>query len=361
MKLDKFQKIVITYALIVSVITSPYILDTFNNTDKYTKNSYGKFISKISSQIKYNRFSSTYALNSIDYLKARRYFKFKKQVVVAVIDTGIDHNHSFLKDNLVGTNNRKVSSDNYGVDLSTKKISYKPKDSHGHGTHVAGIIKSVFPEVKILPIKYYSAKASGHQNVTNSNRAFRYAIDQNVDIINYSAGGYYFNDEEYKLIEEARAKGIIVIAAAGNDSTNLDLKDKHYPSNYDSDNIISVCNHNEDFKLSKGSNWGKNIDLCAPGYKIKSSSIGNGVAKTSGTSQATAFVSGVVAMIKSQYPNLTYKEIKKIVIDSTVKEESLKNVVSSGRLNAYNAIELASRINVQKIIDTYPRAIASKE
>merc|ERR1711916_263879 len=102
-------------------------------------------------------------------------FEKKDEVVVAVIDTGIDPTHPFLKDNLY-TLSGKASTNNYGVDFSKgKKDAKQPIDTHGHGTHVSGIIKSVYPDVKILSLKYYNKLASGKENLDSTIQALRYA------------------------------------------------------------------------------------------------------------------------------------------------------------------------------------------
>src|SRR5690606_16358295 len=90
--------------------------------------------------------------SSINLTGAWQKFQQKKEVVVAVIDTGIDPNHPFLKDNLRGAKGSASASD-YGMDFSKSASNqYQPIDQHGHGTHVSGIIKSVYPDVKILSL-----------------------------------------------------------------------------------------------------------------------------------------------------------------------------------------------------------------
>src|SRR5690606_35904243 len=123
-----------------------------------------------------------------------------------------------------------VSKSNYGIDFSTGKQTSTPADKHGHGTHVAGIVKSIFPDVKILAIKYYNPKASGQANLDATVKALQYAVDQNVDVINYSGGGPEASVEELRVLKAAEAKGILVIAAAGNERSNIDdKKNAYYP------------------------------------------------------------------------------------------------------------------------------------
>src|SRR5690606_27261379 len=129
--------------------------------------------------------------------------------------------HAFLKDN-IHVISGKPGPGNYGVDFSGAKVTNTPADQHGHGTHVAGIVKSIFPEVKILALKYYNPKATGQANLDATIKALKFAVDNNVDVINYSGGGPEASVEELRVLKEAEKKGILVIAAAGNERSNID-------------------------------------------------------------------------------------------------------------------------------------------
>ena len=289
--------------------------------------------------------------SSINLKAAWEKFSKKKDIVVAVVDTGIEYGHPFLKDNLHVVNGT-LSPKNYGVDFSIKsKINPRPNDSHGHGTHVAGIVKSVFPDVKLLALKYYNPQAPSKDNVDATIKALRYAVDMNVDIINYSGGGPEPAAEELRILREAEKKGILVIAAAGNEESNIDVrKNAYYPASYGLSNIITVTAHNQFAKILSSSNWGKRgVDISAPGYRIKSSLPYSRAGYLTGTSQATAFVTGVAAMIKSKYPNLSASEIKATIKQSAIKEKQLAAKCSSGgRLDANGALELAARFYSSK-------------
>lgn len=285
--------------------------------------------------------------SSINIVEAWKKFEGKKEIVVAVIDTGIDPAHPFLKDNLY-TISGKTSSDNYGVDFSKNaKNKNQPIDTHGHGTHVSGIIKSVFPNVKILSLKYYDKTASGKDNLDSTIAALRYAVDSNVDIINYSGGGPEADYAELEILKRAEAKGILVIAAAGNEESNIDnKKNAYFPASYKLSNIITVTAHNESLQILSSSNYGKeSVDIAAPGYQIKSALNLGRAGFLTGTSQATAFVSGVVAMVKSQYPNITPEKMKNIIINSAKKEFTFSGKVKSeGRIDAAKALEYAAQL-----------------
>ena len=288
-----------------------------------------------------------YKKSSINLKGSWEKFQKKKDITVAVVDTGIQFNHPFLKSNVTAING-KVSALNFGKDFSKKIASNTPTDSHGHGTHVAGIVKSIFPEVNLLALKYYNPHASGKTNLESTIKALQYAVDQNVDIINYSGGGPEASEAERAVLKEAEKKGILIIAAAGNERSDIDKKENHYyPASYGLSNIITVGAHDEFNKIIASSNYGsKTVDIAAPGFRIKSSIPGNGAGLMTGTSQATAFVTGVAALIKSNYPNLNYHQVRNIIISSSRKISTLKQKVLGGsKLDAARALEVAGYVN----------------
>jgi subtilisin family serine protease len=177
-----------------------------------------------------------------------------------------------------------------------------PSDDHGHGTHVAGIIgavtnldsgvSGVAPRVLIMAVKYYSESNPGSVNLKNTIDALNYAIDRGARIINYSGGGPEYSEAEYLAIKRAESRGILVVAAAGNEHQNTDLRERlYYPQAYGLSNIISVAATDINNNLLPSSNWGKSkIDVAAPGENIYSTLPGNRYGYMTGTSQATAFV-----------------------------------------------------------------------
>ena len=148
---------------------------------------------ELNSSFKSNLFKNLNNQNSLKYRyqsfvlpKAQNNYKIKKDIKIAVIDTGIDPHHPIVKNSL-WLPNKKITSTQYGVDFSkaTNNV-YRPVDKHGHGTHIAGIIKNIFPSAKLLILKYYNPLASGQDNLRSTIKALRFAIKHNVDIINYS-------------------------------------------------------------------------------------------------------------------------------------------------------------------------------
>lgn len=288
--------------------------------------------------------------SSINLKDAWNDFVSNRDIIVAVIDTGIDPEHPFLKDNLY-VPNKKSSVQNYGIDFSKNRAQeFQPYDTHGHGTHVAGIVKSVYPNVKILPLKYYNPNASGQDNLNSTIEALRYAVESNVDIINYSGGGPEPALEELRILKLAEKKGILVVAAAGNEESDIDNKtNAYYPASYGLSNIITVTAHDQNLKTLNSSNYGaKSVDISAPGHRIKSALPNGRSGFLTGTSQATAFVSGVAALLKAQFPDLTTDHIKELIVRSAKKEVTMINkCVAGGRLDAHKAQLLAKQVQDQ--------------
>ncbi len=285
----------------------------------------------------------------------------KHPVTIAVIDTGIQFDHPFLMGSVTNHDGTKLAtSQDYGRDFSFAATSTtQPCDQHGHGTHVAGILKSVFPNARIISIKYYNAKAGEKENLNSTIKALEYAVSLKVDIINYSSGGAGASLDELRALKKAEEKGILVVTAAGNFGSNIDEPNNHYyPASYGLQNIISVINHDYNLEINPSSNFGPHsADISAPGSRIKSSLPHNRYGFLSGTSQSTAFVTGVAAQIKALYPEATPSQLKDIIRRSAKISISLKNKCKSGgSLDAQMAIIVAEQTFRQKS----NRFIASK-
>lgn len=267
-----------------------------------------------------------------------------KDVIVAVIDTGLDAEHPDLKLNVW-----KDTDKNYGWNFVNNKAN--PNDDHGHGTHVAGIIgaianpktgvSGVAQKVSIMAVKYYSETNSGSVNLKNTVKAIEYAVSHGARIINYSGGGPEFSEDEYLAIKKAEAKGVLFVAAAGNERQDTDVPENYYfPSAYRLTNIISVAATDIQNKLIKSSNWGKTkVDVTAPGENIYSTLPGGKYGYMTGTSQATAFVTGIAALLLSKDPTLTPSRIREIIRSSADSIPELKEkVAAGGRANALAAL-----------------------
>ncbi|MEO7161862.1 MAG: S8 family serine peptidase, partial [Bdellovibrionia bacterium] len=196
------------------------------------------------------------------------------KIIVAVIDTGISPRDPALSPNLWKHRTGKQSVE-FGWDFVENKPN--PIDVHGHGTHIAGIIgatldaatgtSGVTHEVSIMALRYYSDQNSESANLKNSIAAMHYAIDHGAKIINYSGGGPSFSEEEFKALQKAEQKGVLLVAAAGNEHSDTDIDtNAFYPACYPLSNIISVTATDIQNKIVSSSNWGKKrVDVAAPG------------------------------------------------------------------------------------------------
>lgn len=317
-------------------------------------------------------------------------------VIVAVVDTGIDYTHPELQDSLY-VNSGEVGpwKDPTGKSSCTDKSCNgidddgngfvddvsgwdfvhdvaMPYDTHGHGTHIAGIIASkagngmgttgICPEVTIMPLKYYDNSGIGYNNLQNTVRAFQYAVKNGAHIINYSGGGADPALTERIAVEMAQKKGVLFIAAAGNDGHDNAIT-PYYPASYPLDNIISVASLNKQNQLLPSSNFGKTVMVGAPGLTILSTLPSGRFGTMSGTSQATAFVTGAAALLASQYKNISdfdYKQVKRWILEGSksLKNNETKNLVSSGLLSVPGSLEKA---NEDIARDTVPSIALSPE
>jgi thermitase len=293
-----------------------------------------------------------------------------KNVKVCVIDTGADVNHPDLKEN-IWVNAGESGIDKHGLNKATNQIdddldgcvddvhgcnfitnTGDVTDHHGHGTHIAGAIGAVggngigavgvSPHVTLIIAKYYDPESSANNNLINTVRAIRYCVLKQADIINYSGGGSEPSDKEREAIALAREKGIVFVAAAGNEQSNSDIR-KYYPADYGLDNIISVTAYDQDRNVLPSSNYGAtSVDIAAPGKKIFSTLPGGNYGYMTGTSQATAVVTGVAALIKARYPDFDAARI----INHITETGDLEPIKLAGktrfqkRLNAYRALAI---------------------
>lgn len=314
--------------------------------------------------------SAKWGLARTDSQRAWTVSQGSTKIVVAVIDTGIDIRHRDFESNL-WTNAGETGLDGNGKDKATNGIDDDKNgyiddvhgwnfvsnnssltDNHGHGTHISGIIgarggngfgiSGVAPKVSLMTLKYYDPKVPATNNLKNTIRAIEYAIDMGATIINYSGGGTEFSQEEFEAIKKAESKGILFVAAAGNERSNTDEPGKHYyPADYELTNIISVTAVNEkDTKVLPSSNYGvRTVHLAAPGDQIYSTLPDNKFGYMTGTSQATAFVTGVAVLIKALRSEFDYQQIKKYIIQNGDEYPTLLSKTGSAKLlNSYKSL-----------------------
>jgi subtilisin family serine protease len=316
-----------------------------------------------------------------------------KDIIVAVTDSGVDYNHPDLVSNM-WRNSKEIpgngidddgngyvddivgwdfySNDNKPYDLKATILEMLMGGGNpGHGTHVSGVIAStkdngigvagVAPQVQIMALRFLSEKGQG--DTAGGIKAIDYAVANGARVINASWGSEGEEKGDFALrdaIKRAEAKGVIFCAAAGNGRADMskgkafgydndnDPKPS-YPATYNYSNMITVAALGENDELAEFSNWGqKSVHIGAPGVKILST-VPNGKyqdtvldltpmlamkATWDGTSMATPFVSGAVAMLMSQNRNLTSDQVKDLLLSKVVPVAALSSkIVTGGRLD----------------------------
>lgn len=258
---------------------------------------------------------------------------------IAIIDTGIDYTHP----DLVGRVDNKEGYDFVNNDADAM-------DDNGHGTHVAGIIGATSNngvgiagtvgalDVALIPIKVLGADGTG--SLDNIVDGIYYAIDKKVDIINMSVGTSGTSEALSKALQAAHDAGIIVVVAAGNESTNCDGS-----GIVSSDATYTVVALTPLNKPALFSNFGEEVNIGAPGKKILSTVPGGVYEAWDGTSMATPIVSGIAAMILSVNPSLTPDLVYEILNSSSIDllEEGFDVKTGYGLVNAVMALELAAQ------------------
>jgi len=311
--------------------------------------------------------SQAWGLKKSDAARAWSVTKGSRNIVVAVIDTGADINHEDLKAN-IWTNPGETGLDSKGRDKANNGVdddgngfvddvhgwnfvsnSNDLKDNHGHGTHIActigaeggngKFISGIAPEVSLMILKYYDPKVPNTDNLKNTVNAIKYAVQMGANIINYSGGGTEFSQDEKDAIITAEQKGILFVAAAGNEKSNSD-KNKYYPADYGLKNIISVTAIDQVTQVLPSSNYGvETVDIAAPGQSIEACLPGNKYAEMTGTSQATAFVSGAAAVVMAHKSAFNAEDVKKYILATgDVDKGLLTKTKTSRKLNLFKAL-----------------------
>lgn len=299
----------------------------------------------------------------IDAISAWGLTQGSGEVLIGLLDTGVDITHQDLQDNIyinsgeipdngVDDDGNGFIDDVHGYDFANDDASvYDSAGYDYHGTFMAGIIAAksdsagitgVAPNVKILPLKFINGNAG---YTCDAIEAIEYAMSMNVKIINCSFGG---TDNNQALKDAMQNSGILFVCAGGNrggDVASLPV----YPACFELPNIISVAAIDNMGVLAGFSSYGASIDLAAPGINILGTTPDNSYEYMSGTSTSAASVTGVAALLKSYLPNISITEIKSRIKNNVRPCTSLTGFVASGgRLDA-----MAALTNTPKSADTY--------
>ncbi|MDD2943729.1 MAG: S8 family serine peptidase, partial [bacterium] len=298
---------------------------------------------------------------SIQVNNAWKITKGNENVIVGLVDTGVDTSHPDLLGRIWQNTNEipdnNIDDDNNGIvddiaGYNSTNDSGQVTDRNGHGTHVAGIIAAnhgnglgitgIAPGVKLLPLKFMDSNGFG--SVSGAIKAINYAIEMKhrgvpIRVLNNSWGTDNYSHALYETIKKAGEAGILVVAASGNSSSDNDVT-PIYPASYDLPNLISVAASDSQGNLSRFSSYGKyRVALAAPGENILSTYPGDEYKYMSGTSMAAPHVTAVAALLFSYKPHYTPEQTSLALVATAKKLPQLKNMVSGdGLLNAEAAL-----------------------
>lgn len=279
----------------------------------------------------------------------RLYDGGSRDVVVALVDTGIDYTH----EDLVGriwTNTDEIPGngidddgngyvdDVYGWNFysGTNDVYVGTEDAHGthgagtiaanagNGVGIAGIVQS--DHVKVMAVKALGG-SDGSGTTASIIQAIQYAEANGAQICNLSLGSSQNDPALYRTIASSK---MLFVVAAGNDGTDLETAPS-YPASYDLDNLIAVANIRYDGELDPTSSYGAaSVDLAAPGSYILSTTPGDTYSYMTGTSMAAPMVSAAAAMVYSAFPKATLADVKDILLASVHKLDSLTGRTATG-------------------------------
>ncbi len=285
-----------------------------------------------------------------------------RDVVIAVIDTGVDYNHPDIAANMwrnpreTAGNGRDDDGNGFVDDVHGWNFVARngnPFDDEGHGTHVAGTIGAVGNNsvgvtgvawrVSIMALKFLDRNGSG--TTANAIAAINYATmmrrDFGINIVatNNSWGGGGASNALRDAIAAGGRAGVLFVAAAGNESADNN-RVPNYPSNYNDPAMIAVAATDRSDRLASFSNWGATtVHVAAPGVGIVSTLPNNRYGSYSGTSMAAPHVAGTIALMAAANPQATAAQLKAALLNTTRPVAGLAGrVITGGVINANAAV-----------------------
>ena len=291
----------------------------------------------------------------------------REEIIVAVVDTGVDYNHEDLPmwinegeiaGNGIDDDNNGYIDDIYGINTlvrdSNGNATMDIMDTHSHGTHVSGSIAAIQNNNKGVAGIASNAKIMAIRTVPNSSdetdvdvtEAFIYAAKNGAKIINCSFGKSH--NERGMMVRDAinhigEEYGVLVVAAAGNSMRNIDMYPA-YPASFDSENLLVVASTSSSGDFSYFTNYGlEGVDVAGPGSSILSTIPRNRYSNMSGTSMASPNVAGVAAEVLANHPDLKPTELKEILMESSYQTPVYASKIKSGgRVDLERALERAT-------------------
>ncbi|MRG85089.1 S8 family peptidase [Salinibacillus xinjiangensis] len=243
-----------------------------------------------------------WGVNQINALRPWNSNYTGKGIKVAILDTGVDYNHKDLK----------IEDGKSFVDYTTSYM-----DDNGHGTHVAGIIgaqhndigvKGIAPDTDIYAVKVLNDDGLGF--LSDMLLGIDWAVKQGVDIINMSVGEQEGSSILNRVIDKVYQDGILIVASAGNDGDNNIQGDTiDYPAKYEGAIAVGAIDENQ--TKAPFSSTGSSLEVSAPGVNILSTGLNDRYTVKSGTSMASAYVTGNLALLKEAHVDYSVSEIRK--------------------------------------------------
>lgn len=281
-----------------------------------------------------------------------------EEIVVGIVDTGVDYNHKDLSENMwrneLEVNGRSgIDDDHNGViddiyGYNSVADNGDPMDDNNHGTHCAGVVGAVGNnelgvvgvnwKVRIMALKFLDSAGAGYSD--EAIRVMEYAVAMkrkgvNLRVLSNSWGGGSYQQAIFDAIEKCAKENILVVAAAGNDAANND-DFPTYPADYEIDGVMSVAAVGRDGALAWFSNYGaKSVDIAAPGVSIISTVRNNNYASFSGTSMATPYVSGVAALVLAKDNTIAATSLMELLKGSVKTLQGLRGkTITEGIIDA---------------------------
>jgi subtilisin family serine protease len=296
-------------------------------------------------------------------------------VVVAVIDSGVQIDHPDLA-GAVWTNRAELANgidddangfvdDLHGANMLDGSGDVTDRD--GHGTHIAGIIAArsangigvsgIAPQAQLMPIKVVRPD-TGLVSTSALARGIRYAVTQGARIISVSTNGDASSPEVADAVAFAEQQGATIVASAGNNGRDTDAQPS-YPASLPSPALLSVTAATPGGALLNGTNYGAaSVDLAAPGETIMSTLPGSTYGMESGTSMATPFVAGALALLAAAHPDLSQAQLREALLAGAARTPALTGRIGAGMLDvgaamrrlgagATTGVPAAARVRVQ--------------
>lgn len=309
-------------------------------------------------------YTQSYANTKVDqaWVEMKTLAQNSARPIVAVVDTGVDYNHTIFQQsgamwvnpgeipgNGIDDDGNGYSDDIHGYDFHNHDGS--PIDDDEHGTHCAGIILGIGQDifagsleaakVRIMALKFLGADGSG--STSDAIAAIYYAVNNGAQVINNSWGGANYSQALHDALNYAYQHKVFIASAAGNGKNGVGYNTDTtplFPASYPVPGQAAVAASTDWDNLATFSNFGAtSVHVAAPGVSILSSITNNSYRYMSGTSMATPFISGLAAVILREAPNLSGYQIRELMMNSSDYVSSLSSKTQShGRVDVYGVI-----------------------